>query len=342
MVIYGHMGAIMGIAPFSIFSQSVSTIAVKIFFTISGFLVTKSFLSDSNFPRYMVRRCFRIFPALIFVVFVSAILIGPIFSYLSPSQYFAHPFTRNYFLNILLHPSYSLPGVFENYVYPNTFNGSLWTLPVEFFTYLILPPIILLLKKLKAMKTGIAVCAVISLVISVLYITVFTSKRFVFWGSDWFQMLPLIPYFFIGSFYSLIENKKFFNLQFGIILTIIALFTNTVGGLNEIVVFIVIPYLILSIALCEKPLFSHWFEKCEFSYGIYLWGFPVQQIVYHRLAGLGLNSFNMALISFSCALVAAIVSWYAVEKPMMKLGQKIVRKMREKSSLRRALKTDGE
>ena len=48
MVVYGHMFPLMGAWSYTIFNQAISTIGVKIFFVISGYLITKSFLSDSN------------------------------------------------------------------------------------------------------------------------------------------------------------------------------------------------------------------------------------------------------------------------------------------------------
>lgn len=65
MVIYGHMSSLMGLPVHGVYGQSVSTLAVKILFIVSGYLVMKSLMSDSHFGRYMLRRSFRIFPGLI-------------------------------------------------------------------------------------------------------------------------------------------------------------------------------------------------------------------------------------------------------------------------------------
>ena len=155
-VIYGHMSSIMGEAAFPLLGQRISTIGVKILFTFSGYLITKSYLSDPHFGRYMIRRCFRIFPAYIVLILLSALVIGPIFTSLPLTEYFAAPGTWNYiWKNLLFSPTYTLPGLFEACPYPNAVNGSLWTLPFEFAMYLILPALLWAFQKLGSQKWGI-------------------------------------------------------------------------------------------------------------------------------------------------------------------------------------------
>lgn len=327
MVIYGHMSAVMGAAAFPVLSQSVSTIAVKIFFTVSGYLITKSYLSDSHFGRYMIRRSFRIFPALIALVLLTVFVIGPLITNLSPSEYFSHASTWAYFKNLVLHPVYTLPGAFSGGPYPNVVNGSLWTLPAEFLMYLLLPVFVILFKKLGSIKWGMAAMAVITLTVSVLYIDCFREVRLVIWGTNLPDMLPLIPYFFIGSFFSFPEMKKYLNLQLSLALLILASFVRAGESTHEVIVALVLPYFILSLALTEKPIFSKWFAKSDFSYGLYLYGFVVQQIVYRLLAPTELGVLTVALISFAVTLVIAIPSWYLVEKPLQKLGQAWIRRL---------------
>jgi peptidoglycan/LPS O-acetylase OafA/YrhL len=78
--------------------------------------------------------------------------------------------------------------------------------------------------------------------------------------------------------------------------------------------------------LCEV-LFVFWFAYNapikgfnrfgDYSYGIYLWGYPMQQII-AALFPL-LPSFSNALLGFIGALAAGIASWHLVEKPALRL-----------------------
>ena len=122
------------------------------------FFIAKSWESDSNPVRYMTKRVFRIFPALIAFTLVAAYVIGPILSTFTINEYFQSPLVRNYLRNILLFPAYSLPGVFETNPYPNAVNGSLWTLPIEFAMYILVPIILILAGKKKGEEIFFCFC----------------------------------------------------------------------------------------------------------------------------------------------------------------------------------------
>lgn len=131
MVVLGHMCHLVAVEVNQLLGQAVSTIGVKIFFLISGYLIAQSFLNDSNIVRYCIRRFFRIIPGLAGVVLFAVFIIGPVFTILPIKDYFSHGTTWAYLKNIGLYIQYFLPGVFEANPYPDAINGSLWTLPVE-------------------------------------------------------------------------------------------------------------------------------------------------------------------------------------------------------------------
>ncbi len=109
---------------------------VAVFFILSGWLISVSWMRDPKPGRFLLKRCLRIFPALAVVILGSAFILGPTFTSLSLKEYFSSPLTWTYLLNIPLWIHHQLPGVFENNPYPQAINGSLWTLPVEFGLYL--------------------------------------------------------------------------------------------------------------------------------------------------------------------------------------------------------------
>src|SRR5579871_1464824 len=78
LVIYGHAYPLTGTVIPGFAANGVATIGVKIFFSISGYLVAQSWLRDPNIVRFFTRRALRIFPALIAVVLLSTFVLGPI------------------------------------------------------------------------------------------------------------------------------------------------------------------------------------------------------------------------------------------------------------------------
>ena len=324
MVVYGHMSSIMGEPDCLILSQKVSTIGVKTIFTISGYLIAKSWLSDSHYGRFMIRRTFRIFPALIVVVLLSAYVLGPIMTTLPVAEYFSNFGTRFYLKNILMFPVYALPGVFTDCPYPNAVNGSLWTMPVEFGLYLVLPVLLTVFKKLKVERIAVGCAAILSLIISVLY----SDTLWVIYGTNIPSAFTLLPYYFAGVFFALPEMRSNLNFQLATILLVLASFVDRNAVVNEIAVAIALPYFVLSFGLMEKPAFSKWFEKADYAYGIYLYGFPVQQTVQHFLGGYGLSILSMSIVSFVFALLMAMVSWRVVEKHVQVLTRRILQLMK--------------
>lgn len=107
------------------------TLAVVIFFIMSGFLVTMSFDRSISAGSFFYNRVLRIFPGLVFVVIVTAFLLGPFVSSLPLHEYFTNSHTYSYLMTITLrgHSAHDfLPGVLSRNILPNTVNGSLWTL----------------------------------------------------------------------------------------------------------------------------------------------------------------------------------------------------------------------
>lgn len=117
--------------------RSLGWIAVAVFFAISGFLITRSFDRKSRVSRWLSARVMRLFPGLLVVLTLTALVYGPIFTVLPLSAYFSDPATWSYLpRNLsLAFLQFGLPGVFAANPLPLAINGSLWTLVHEVTCY---------------------------------------------------------------------------------------------------------------------------------------------------------------------------------------------------------------
>lgn len=117
--------------------RSLGWIAVAVFFAISGFLITRSFDRKSRITRWLSARVMRLVPALLVVLMLTALLYGPAFSTLPLQTYFSDPATYSYVpRNLsLAFLQFDLPGVFTTNPLPGAINGSLWTLVHEVTCY---------------------------------------------------------------------------------------------------------------------------------------------------------------------------------------------------------------
>ena len=154
IVIYEHSVLLSGskILP----CMGLREIAVNVFFILSGFWVTQSYLRSSSVKEYAKKRCNKIFPLYFTVVILSAILLV-FFSNLSAKEYFTDSEFYKYLIANLttlnfIHPT--LPGVFEGLALGGSVNGSLWTIKIELGFYIILPLIVYLINKMSKIMGG--------------------------------------------------------------------------------------------------------------------------------------------------------------------------------------------
>jgi peptidoglycan/LPS O-acetylase OafA/YrhL len=112
------------------------TPVLPMFFAVSGSLVTGSAIRTKNVSTFLLFRVFRIAPALIVEVTLSALILGPWLTEATLIKYFSDPTFFSYFLNIVGSVHFYLPGVFINNPVPGIVNNNLWTLRPEFFCYI--------------------------------------------------------------------------------------------------------------------------------------------------------------------------------------------------------------
>ncbi|KAA0548342.1 acyltransferase [Bacillus sp. BGMRC 2118] len=292
-----------GSEPFAVWTMGQMTFgefAVSIFFIISGFLITQSFDRSRNPVNYMKARALRIFPGLIVCVALTVFVLGPIFTQLTLGEYFTSRDTYMYFKTISLYfMQYNLPGVFDTNVWPNAVNGSLWTLWYEFFFYIV----VLVLGMLRLLDKRVVVA------------TFIISSGLHFFGKGDFYT-DLFRYFSAGMILYLFRSHIKMN---GVValLSLLGLIVTANYGYFEFAFTIFGAYLIFYLAY-ETRLRLHNFGKYgDFSYGIYIYAFPIQQI-FANMFNNQLTAVENFFVSFPITLLLAFASWHVVEKRALK------------------------
>ena len=286
-------------------STWIGAIAVNGFFAVSGFLVAAS-LVKRGIVDYLISRILRIFPALIVCVLVSVFILGPLLSTLSVNDYFSHSKTWNYLGNALgiLRMEWVLPGVFTENARPSA-NGSLWTLTVEIRCYLLLGALTFL---------GFRANKFIGNML------IFTLLAVGIISFDSIPLLGVIPkwsrpalYFGIGVLLYL--NRDNVPLDYRIALLAFALGFLSFGEHWFQYVFPpALIYLIFYLAYNTRPLSTDAVVG-DISYGIYIYAWPVQQIVAQSFPT-QTPYFNMVAASL-IVVPLAWLSWHGIEKRML-------------------------
>lgn len=286
-------------------------VAVHVFFAISGFLIAKSFDRSDGLWRFLKARALRLYPGLFVALVLSVLLIQLLAGSLSHGEYFLHPATRAYIKNnLLLNTQYELPGIFLGNHFPGSVNGSLWTLRYEVAMYLM-----------------VTLCGLLGLI----------RRPF------WFNLLsmPLVGGIIVAA---LTMHKPFGNIPDDAIVMAVCFYLGTAMYVNRQHVLLdlrlaaalwLVTYLakgslyfhpLYSVALSYSVLLAGFLPRLQssalslrndYSYGIYIYSFPVQQLLVHFQPQLGpWTHFGLAYL---IALPFAVASWHLVEKPALKM-----------------------
>lgn len=289
---------------------STGALAVKIFFFISGLLVVNSILTRQCTLHFVVSRLLRVFPGLIFVVICSTFIIGPIFTKLPVADYLSSAQLYDYVLNnILLDTRYFLPGLFLESKYG--VNGSLWTIRYEVIAY----GVVLISYLLKLMSNRF-ISSLACLLVIVEPLTPF--KGVLFANSDNGAIYMLAPCFALGALLAINKNSYRTNFIVPIVMFFLVFCFN-----NESVKLLLIcsSVCLLSLHLSTLPIIKKITIKNDVSYGVYLWGFPIQQII---SINFHFGIFMNVALSMLIAMVFAMLSWKLIEKPAIALSKKLV------------------
>jgi peptidoglycan/LPS O-acetylase OafA/YrhL len=319
MVIVGHSPILNGssnywadpITYFFPFAAS-GPWAVNLFFFISGLVVTNSLINNRKPLQFIVARLFRIIPAFAFVVIFSAFVIGPIVSSLTTKQYFDNSTTYTYITeNLLFQVYYNLPGVFSTNFYKNAVNGSLWTLAYEMSCYVILLAVFLIIRNKGKLFYNI--------ILGVIILEGFSPYKFIFNWLGTNSEINLLPAAFaLGSL--LAVNAEDIKIDKYTVLgaMLIYFFFRTSGYANF---FFNVASSITILFVAANKYFNFYRPKYDVSFGVYLWGFVVQQTLYHYTGKIyvGWHCAISLVISFALAYL----THFLIEKPGINLGKKL-------------------
>ena len=315
--------------------QLAVTLILPMFFALSGFLVTSSLARTKSIKTYLIFRALRIGPALAVEVTLAAILLGALVTALPLNEYFLSSGVYTYFLNIVGLVHYELPGVFHENVYPRVVNGSLWTVPYELecYVYLVVLYLLGVFRRPIFLLLAFIVCTYIVVELG------FTStrglitalKEMVMGGMDPNANLQqaagakiegariLVLSFLAGSLVYEWRDKIRFHWLTALISGAVGLWMLASPALYF---YSPLPLALLTVylGLCNPPKIGI-LQRGDYSYGIYLYAFPIQQTI----AWTGLiegKPFLHAALSLLLVSVFAVFSWHVIEKPFLSLKKR--------------------
>lgn len=304
--------------------ESLGGFAVGGFFVISGFLITRSLASTPSLRNFLWRRCLRILPGFWVCLLVTAFVFGPVAwvmehdgidGYLGAAPTAFEYVRSNFWVSI---HQYQIAGLLSDTPYGRSgalaFDGSLWTLIYEIKCYL-----------------GLAALGALGLVHG--------CRQFVvaLLASVWLvQLANRVSPGSSGRALSVFQDPQVAILSMAFLLgAVLYLYRDSIP-MTAAGAAAAASVLVASIWLHWYPVFGplalgylwfwlavrlplrHFSDRADVSYGLYIYAFPVQQMV----ALAGWNRFGFVpyvLICVAITLVLATASWFLVEKPCLRL-----------------------
>lgn len=293
-----------------------SSIAVYTFFMISGMLISQSFAKRKSVADFVLARVARVWPGLTVCVAITAFVVGPWMSRLSVDVYFSSADTYDWFWHnatLLFGLRPYLPGVFEP-LHTAIVNIPLWTLPIEVKCYLIVLAIGMCgaFSSKWVLTAWIAVITAVFAVLAALYpSTPFLDDVLL---KQHGYRLYIAVFFFVGML--AYAHQDSIKLDGRIAALLVAIFFLTKGTPVGFATFYIgLAYGVLYVGgsralLPLKP--PH-----DYSYGVYIYGFVVQQCVTTMFPTFG--AYRIFAISVPVTICVAAISWHAIENPAIRL-----------------------
>ncbi len=305
--------------------HTLGTLAVFAFFTISGFLITASFERSSSLTSFLAARFLRLYPALIVSLLVVGLVIAPLISSLGAVGFLStsHPWefiARNL---ALASPMFVLPTVFESNPYP-AIEGSIWTLFYEVLCYMgvFLAGVAGLWR-----RPGLAALAL------GLWLALWLVARAsgVALHPKLVALMTLSLPFVIGIAFYL--WRSCLPLGLGVLAVLVASAWLARGtALHTPLVALALGYGVFWLAYVPGGILRAYNQLGDYSYGMYIYAFPVQGLMVWLFGPQGPVT-NM-MLAFPATLVLSVLSWHLVEAPALGAKSRVVGWLKPEGSLR--------
>lgn len=294
----------------------VAGLAVFLFFTLSGFLVTGSLVKRGPVA-FGVARALRLIPGLWVMLIVVTLGLGAWVGTLPFAEYLRDPRTWRYIVDnaLLLTADYRLPGVYENLPIRGV-NGSLWTIPQEVRCYLVLG----ILGAIGAMRSRRWLLA--ALLIGVLVQIAVPLDAIP--ALDRPRRLALSFFLGVVAYQWRGELRWSWPLALAAVAAALGLVRAPLPpAVSMVALQIAFAYLTGVVAFLGPPWLKSISRRLpDYSYGIYIYAFPAQQLAVEL--GWGRTPLSNIAAGFALLLPFAAASWHLIEKPALTLKPRSV------------------
>ena len=305
-------------------NYSLGIASVTVFFAISGYFITKSFDRRVLFADFAAARVARIYPGLIVALLLTAFALGPAITSFPIGEYLSHRDTWKYPVQnaLLIHQQFGLPGVLMASPFVGVVNASLWTLKYEVGCYagVVLAGYLGLLKP-RLFPLVLAGAAAFAIIIP----------------SDEMALISrvalLCASFALGSGAYVYRAHVPLSAPLALALFVLAAIAHGTP-VYPLCYAAALGYAALAIGFADAAWLRGYNRLGDYSYGVYIYAFPVGQAVGAMLPGIG--PWTLIALTFPVTLLLAVASWRWVESPALAHRHRLAAWLRLKRTEARA------
>ncbi|CAD5991216.1 acyltransferase [Agreia sp. COWG] len=314
-VIVSHSWLVNGIGlPPMLNGTDPGLVAVAGFFAISGYLVTASRLRSRSLLSFLWRRFLRIYPAFLAALVVVAFVLAPLSTLIDPNSSIDWLSGLTYVLTNagLFVQQTTVEHTLVNNPFPFVWNIPLWTLFYEALCYVVIGVLVSLLPR-RMLGVTLAMMLVAATVVSL----TFRLSPGAFPAPILDNATSLGSFFIAGALLFLYRDKVPAS---GLLaaLTLALAVTLALAGLFKPLAAVPVAYLMLCAGSRLPAAFTRVGRRNDISYGMYVYGFPVQQLTILVLGGAVLPVWLFALVCVVVTVPFAWLSWLLIEKPVLR------------------------
>ncbi len=327
LVLIGHSFVVSGgdssAEPHVFYHYTFSYIAVNLFFIASGFLVTASMLYRKDAASFASARFLRIYPGLFVHILIMMFVFGVMTTSLPIGEYLTHKQTLIQPLLVLpfIKSQMFLPGIVENN-HEHMASAALWTLRYEVLAYMgTFAAFSLGLMRQKWMLAA-------QFILFLLAWPVLHLSGLVDHLPATLQLLLRfgLVYGLGAAIYAFRDKIKFHILGIPVMFGLAALSHKTV--MFEPVLDMALAYALFWAAYVKLPKLNIMKTMPDVSYGLYIYHWSVLQGIRHYWPEV--TTLQLILLSTPISIALAALSWYLIEKPALKLKDRLTEHLRRK------------
>lgn len=315
LVIYGNGLLLTGGAPTAYWGAPTSRIGLDLLFAVSGYLALDSWLRRPGVRGFAMRRAVRLLPALVVCVGATVAVVGPLATSLGLRGYVLNGLTWRYVANVVLIPSLWLPGVFVGQQWSGTVNPMLWTLGAGVALWATIP-LFGSVRHRAAALVALAGCCMAAVLVFGAGPTSHPLR------DRLFDIALEAPFFLLAACYRQMEVRwpGLWRADLALVLFAANWICATWLGAEDLTLeWVSLPYMAIAFGRMSAPVLGRAGRFGNPSYGLFLYAFPLQQLIVARAPGLAYPVAACAALS----LAAGYLSWHLVERPAILLAQRL-------------------